>query len=269
MNYLTETDNEPDERTGLLSPKNRQDNQANNVNSLSYQYQQQIYLSQVLQTALNDQRSTFRQNASFIITLLVYTLERFAFYGLICNYILYLNKQPLDWKSFNASLILLIFFGILNITSVIGGWVADSFLGKYTTICLSFFGYIIGYAVFPYLSFQNRIPDVCTINNSILNWTFEEENFPFYGKPDRSLLEETCSWIIILSVVLIGISVGFIRANLGPFGADQVKKVINLILELDFLFNFFLNYYIQKFLKIFFKYWLFNILFILRKYNLK
>ncbi|RNA38812.1 Solute carrier family 15 member 4 [Brachionus plicatilis] len=215
-----ETDNEPDERTSLLpgSKKNGY------LSSSSYQNQQKIYLNQVLQTALNDRRSAFQQNVSFRITLLVYTLERFAFYGLICNYILYLNKQPLDWKSFNASLILLIFFGVLNITSVIGGWVADSFLGKYTTICLSFVGYIVGYAAFPYLSFYNKIPDVCYSNSSRSNWSRIDEDFPFFVKPDRPLIQETCSWIIILTVVVIGLSVGFIRANLGPFGADQVTS---------------------------------------------
>lgn len=221
MSNFTDTDIEPDERTSLLI-ESKKNSKTGYLSSSSYQHQQQIYLNQVLQTALNDRRSAFQQNFSFIITLLVYALERFAFYGLICNYILYLNKYPLNWQSFNASLILLVFFGIFNITSVIGGWIADSFLGKYTTICLSFFGYIIGYAAFPYLSFGDKIPGICFSNNTFFNSSIIDENFPFFSKPDRPLIEETCSWVIILTVVIIGISVGFIRANLGPFGADQV-----------------------------------------------
>lgn len=233
MNNYTDTDTEPDEKTSLLRSKKTSLNGHGRLStsqaSSNYQHQQQIYLNQLLLTALNDRRSRFKQNLSYLITLTVYTLERFAFYGLICNYILYLNKQPLYWESFNASFILLIFFGILNITSVIGGWLADAFIGKYMTICLSFIIYICGYAAFPLLSYQQyKIPSFCNANSSIIDWsvlnsTIHLDGFITVKKPDRSLIEETCSWVIIMTVVLIGIAVGFIRANLGPFGADQVK----------------------------------------------
>ena len=70
----------------------------------------QIYSAQLL-NALNDKRSKFQLSASVYLLLLVNGLERFAYYGLICNYILYLNKQPLYWESYNASFILFIFLG--------------------------------------------------------------------------------------------------------------------------------------------------------------
>lgn len=189
---------------------------------------QQNYLNELLLTAINDRRSIFQQNSSYLIILVVYTLERFAFYGLICNYVLYLNKQPLYWESFNASFLLFIFFGILNITSVLGGWIADSLIGKYLTICISFIIYIIGYAAFPLLAYRkNDIPSFCNTNGSVVDWsvinvTFNSNGFLGSSKPDRSIIDEACSWVIILTVALIGIAVGFIRANLGPFGADQV-----------------------------------------------
>lgn len=193
----------------------------------NHHQQQQNYLNQLLLTAMNDRRSKFQQQASYLIILVVYTLERFAFYGLICNYVLYLNKQPLYWESFNASFLLFIFLGILNITSVLGGWIADSLIGKYLTICLSFFVYIIGYAAFPFLSYsRSTIPNYCNSNSSRLDWsniTLGSDGFLATRKPDRSIFEETCSWVIILNAVLIGIGSGFIRANLGPFGADQVR----------------------------------------------
>jgi dipeptide/tripeptide permease len=110
-----------------------------------------------LSLALNDSRSKCTQNFSLIILLLVNLLERFAYYGLICNYVLYLNKQPLFWESYNASTMLLIFLGISYVSSFIGGWVADSFLGKFYTISLSYFIYIIGYAAFPLIAYnENR-----------------------------------------------------------------------------------------------------------------
>jgi dipeptide/tripeptide permease len=203
-----------------------------NSNNSEHQAQNQNeseYLDHLL-TAISDRRSKCHQNASFIIILTVHTLERFAFYGLVCNYILYLNKEPLKWESYNASLMLYILFGLTNITSLFGGWIADSRIGKFNTIAISYFIYIVGYAAFPFLSMNSkRLPGLCFVSNSntTVDWSnltrfydYEQSNLK---KFDRSIASESCSWIIIVSVVFIGIGVGFIRANLGPFGADQVK----------------------------------------------
>jgi len=73
----------------------------------------QLYSSQLL-NALNDKRSHFQLSLSVYMLLIVNGLERFAYYGLICNYILYLNKQPLYWESYNASIMLFIFLGLLK-----------------------------------------------------------------------------------------------------------------------------------------------------------
>ena len=202
------------------------------------QQQQQLIYSQLV-NVINDRRSKFKQNASFIILLVVNLLERFAFYGLISNFILYLNKQPLFWESYNASIILFMFFGITYISSLIGGWVADSLIGKFTTICLSFSIYIFGYLTFPYISYdKDEIPNICSYSHTNLNKTtltqmFSYKNYTQFftesnrdlskiSVTDRDLFDETCSWLIILTCISIAIGVGFIKANLGPFGADQV-----------------------------------------------
>ena len=46
---------------------------------------------------------------------------------------------------------------------------------------------------------------------------------------NRGLLDEQCSWYVSLAVVTIGCAIGFVKANLGPFGADQVKPQTNLL----------------------------------------
>ncbi len=109
--------------------------------------------------AINDSRSIYCQNASICLLLIVNCLERFAYYGIICNYILYLNKDPLDWMSYNATAMLLIFQGITFTSSLIGGWIADSLIGKYNTIAISYVIYVIGYSIFPLISWNtNKIP---------------------------------------------------------------------------------------------------------------
>jgi hypothetical protein len=190
---------------------------------------QYFYVNQLL-SVINDRRSRFQQNFSFTTILFVNILERFAYYGLICNYILYLNKRPLYWETYNASFVLFIFLGITNISGVVGGWIADSFVGKYATICFSFVIYILGYIAFPLLSYnQDSVPGFCKANSSIVDWTtinyttgLSGKELDVYFRVDRSAFEELCSWVIITTMFMVGIGVGFLRANLGPFGADQV-----------------------------------------------
>lgn len=252
MNKLTRPDeeSEPNERSSLL-----QNGQARKKTSNQQQFStsfrnaafsspiasdpnaqnQYFYVNQLL-TVISDRRTKFQQNFSLVVLLLVNVLERFAYYGLICNYLLYLNKQPLYWESFNASLILFIFLGITNISGLIGGWIADSFIGKYATICFSFFIYIIGYAAYPLLSMsQTSLPGICSANSTIADWSLINITTIFkssdsganvvdpFLKSDRHLFNESCSWVIFLTVFMIGIGVGFVKANLGPFGADQVS----------------------------------------------
>lgn len=85
------------------------------------------------------------------------------------------------------------------------------------------------------------------------------------GRVERSLGAESCSWVVIVSVVLIGIGVGFTRANLGPFGADQVMsrgqtmifKYFNWLywsINLGSLLSFSLLAYVQQNYSFFFGY---------------
>ena len=92
--------------------------------------------------------------------LLTETLERIAFYGIVGNLVLFLNKQPLDWVSYNSMTALFTFTGLSYMTSVIGGWVADSFFGKFKTLLIFFLVYFGGYLFMPFLAM-----DECFICN--------------------------------------------------------------------------------------------------------
>ena len=69
------------------------------------------------------------------------------------------------------------------------------------------------------------MPGIClNKNNSKIEiWKSLSNGQIIFNKVERSIGSEFCSWIIIVSSIMIGIAVGFIRANLGAFGADQVK----------------------------------------------
>lgn len=233
MQNRTSLNTDDDDENNNLNEKsilNRQNPTKANTN-LSYglnqqreqSQQQQLYSSELL-NAINDRRSKLQQNLAVYLLLAINGLERFAYYGLICNYVLYLNKKPLYWESYNAIIVLFIFLGITQVSSVVGGWIADSLLGKFTTICLSFVLYIIGYAAFPLLAFnETYLPNYCNANSSMIDWSFVNYSYIHRFKDnDRTIAHEACSWVVLITVVLISISVGFIKANLGPFGADQV-----------------------------------------------
>lgn len=117
----TEEDRDDDESEYLFKSKPKPPNYANLLQRTTPRNAQhtngetntniyQLYSSQLL-NALNDKRSQFQLSLSVYMLLIVNGLERFAYYGLICNYILYLNKQPLYWESYNASIILFVFLG--------------------------------------------------------------------------------------------------------------------------------------------------------------
>lgn len=219
-------------------PKSSNDTSRSVINVLK----NQKIKNERLVTAVNDRRSNFQLRYSFYILLAVNALERFAFYGLVCNYVLYLNKQPLFWESYNASLMLLVFLGLTHILSLLGGWLGDSAFGKFKTICLSFVIYIVGYAIFPWLALnESTLPGICLHNGTsnvkkdflkMINTELNSDNvyqnnvnrYNIYKSmhSNRDISGEPCSWLIIVSALLVSVGVGFTRSNLGPFGAAQV-----------------------------------------------
>lgn len=216
------------ERTSMLDNKSRR-NLYTTTNSRDQDERE--YLNRLLITN-KDQRTKLQQSSSYIIVLIIYTMERFAYYGLICNYVLFLNNQPLNWDTYNAAIILLIFLGLTNVFSVFGGLLADSKLGKFNTILISFLIYLLGYGMFFMLSFNSDgIPGYCGGSSNLSANGFFNQSAMFAHAPlkkDRNIGQESCSYIIIISILLNSIGIGFLRANLAPFGADQVRIFIHL-----------------------------------------
>ncbi|KAL8561063.1 hypothetical protein ACOMHN_031007 [Nucella lapillus] len=170
----------------------------------------------------NSHRFTTRAASAAILLSLIF--ERAAFYGLAGNLVLFLNKKPLQWHSFNAIDASLYFFGVCFVMSLIGGWLADAFLGRFKAILISFVIYIAGYMLMPFMTSSNENPSkllaVCWANDSHhrhgrLNATGGDDSDPF---------DEDCSWLVFLALTVIAIGSGFVKANIAPFGSDQVSR---------------------------------------------
>lgn len=167
--------------------------------------------------------------------LIVLTLERIAFYSVAGNMFLFLNQKPFLWMSYNAMTATLILTGVSYVCSIIGGWLADSVLGRYWTIFVGLIIYLGGYSVLPALAQSKRaLPNMCHYSSvSELAWTpnatLEHLNLSisedsFYEELLYDESGQPCSWLIYTVLIAIGMGVGLVKTNLAPFGADQVQQ---------------------------------------------
>ncbi|KAK6968606.1 solute carrier family 15 member 4 isoform X2 [Biomphalaria glabrata] len=164
-----------------------------------------------------------RLSAAWQLRLAIFTilssvvLERISFYGLTGNLVLFLNKNPFLWESYNAMNAMFLFFGITYITSLIGGWIADSCLGRFKFMLLAFVIYGLGYALLPCVALNSDenastelLPGICQQSNSTAT--------------ANNLFEEKCAWLIILTLIIVGIGAGLLKSSIVPFGSEQLSR---------------------------------------------
>ena len=158
--------------------------------------------------------------------------ERLAFYGFTANMVLFLNGQPFMWLSYEAANTLLVFLGVTYMWSVIGGWIADTMLGRFKTILLSFIIYMCGAALLVLIGYgstkegNHMLKDMCgerrMIQESIpvLPGNVSHVSPALIWKPAER--QHYCGRVIWPALLLIAVGTGLIISNLSPFGADQV-----------------------------------------------
>lgn len=121
--------------------------------------------------------------------------ERLTFYGVVANLVLYC-RDYLKLEAPLPSSISLAFQGTSFFSPVIGGWIADTFLGRYNTIYGGSLLYLVGTILLAAVTFNYG--DVHKLG------TGSKEGF------------------LGISLLLISIGTGGIKANVSPLGADQI-----------------------------------------------
>ncbi|XP_062097599.1 protein NRT1/ PTR FAMILY 5.10-like isoform X1 [Humulus lupulus] len=142
------------------------------------------------------------RSASLIIGVEV--AERFAYYGVSSNLVTYLTG-PLGESTATAAANVNAWAGTAALLPLLGGFIADSFLGRYRTVIVASLLYILGLGL---LSMSATLPSVsgfgCQNNNNMLCSTPQFRVILFY-----------------FSLYLVAIGKGGHKPCTQAFGADQ------------------------------------------------
>ena len=150
-------------------------------------------------------RSLKMKRVPVLMLILIEVFERFAYYGILINFALFLNKCC-GWSMFVSVASVMAFSSVSWFMCAIGGVMADSRFGRYNTIVSGFLVYFIGTLILVVVA--------------ILMGHY------YYQKGEaRNVIDEP--WILmILLFALLSVSAGegAVKANLSAFGADQLKR---------------------------------------------
>lgn len=137
-----------------------------------------------------------------LMLILIEVFERFAYYGILINFALFLNKCC-GWPLFVAVASAMAFSSVSWFMCAVCGVMADSRFGRYNTIVCGFLVYFIGAVILVVVAFlMGR----------------------YYFHRGEGLIDEP--WILMtLLVGFLSVSAGegAVKANLSAFGADQLK----------------------------------------------
>uniref|UniRef100_A0A8C5UK87 Solute carrier family 15 member 5 n=1 Tax=Malurus cyaneus samueli TaxID=2593467 RepID=A0A8C5UK87_9PASS len=87
-----------------------------------------------------------------VCVLLLELCERFTFFGIVCNMILFCTVK-LGYRSYQAAIVNMCFVGTSTLTPVLVGWLAEYLVGRTKLVCICMFLHFLGTALLPVVSF--------------------------------------------------------------------------------------------------------------------
>ncbi|NXU54532.1 S15A3 protein, partial [Turnix velox] len=142
-------------------------------------------------------------------------LERVAFFSLAANLEVFLTTT-FGWRSNQASCALLLLLVGSHLLSPVGGWLADVYLGSYTTVAISFSLALVATSLMPITAWWDGRLSVCG-QPPTCSW--QHGGTCPGGQPPQ----QYCAPTIYSSLLVFALGISSIRANLTPFGVNQMR----------------------------------------------
>ncbi|XP_075646041.1 protein NRT1/ PTR FAMILY 5.10-like isoform X1 [Castanea sativa] len=142
------------------------------------------------------------RSAYFIIGVEV--AERFAYYGISCNLIMYLTEQ-LGQSTATAAENINTWSGTASLLPLLGAFVADSYLGRYRTIIIASCIYVLGLGL---LTLSAMLPSISTSN-------YMDTSKVRLGSSELQVN------LLFISLYLVAVGQGGHKPCVQAFGADQ------------------------------------------------
>uniref|UniRef100_A0A674MUK7 Solute carrier family 15 member 5 n=1 Tax=Takifugu rubripes TaxID=31033 RepID=A0A674MUK7_TAKRU len=139
-----------------------------------------------------------------ICVLLVELCERFTFFGIVCNMILFCTVR-LGYSNYLAATVNLCFVGASTLTPVLVGWFADTCLGRTKVLYLCAFLHFFGTAMLPVVAFP-----------------FEDFYIDTHHITHRLEPREQ-QMLFYIGLLAAALGIGGIRAVLCPMGAYSLQ----------------------------------------------
>ncbi|XP_043944173.1 solute carrier family 15 member 5 [Protopterus annectens] len=165
-----------------------------------------------------DLRIRKRKVQVIVCLLLVELCERFTFFGILCNMVLFCTVK-LGYKYHQAAMVNLAFAGTTILTPVLVGWFAETCMGRTKVVYICSALHFLGTAMLPVVAFP--FEDFYIDTNQIIHTL---------GKTEQSLL-------FYLGLLAASLGAGGIRAILCPLSAYDLQDYESS--ELMSFFNWF------------------------------
>uniref|UniRef100_A0A8C0BP18 Solute carrier family 15 member 5 n=1 Tax=Buteo japonicus TaxID=224669 RepID=A0A8C0BP18_9AVES len=139
-----------------------------------------------------------------ICVLLVELCERFTFFGIVCNMILFCTVR-LGYRNYQAAIVNMCFVGTSVLTPVLVGWVAECLVGRIKLVCVCMFLHFLGTALLPVVAFP--FEDIYIDRRHILHMLSKrEQKIVFY-----------------FALLTASLGIGGIRAIVCPLSAYNLE----------------------------------------------
>ncbi|KAK6309253.1 hypothetical protein J4Q44_G00207160 [Coregonus suidteri] len=152
----------------------------------------------------NCPQKTRKKLQVIICILLVELFERFTFFGIVCNMILFCTVK-LGYDHYQAATVNLCFVGASTLTPVLVGWFAETCLGRTKVLYLCALLHLFGTAMLPVVAFPFEDFYIDT-HNMIHQLEHREQHILFYT-----------------GLLAAALGIGGIRAILCPMGAYKLQ----------------------------------------------